>query len=106
MEAIRIYGLDRIKSVEVLPDKFELPKDFDAEQYFAHYYGIFHTDASPERIVLRAYDEHGDYLTSLPLHHSQRVLKTTEEYIEFDYYLVPTDDFIDTVSLSVSKKGY
>lgn len=34
------------------------------------------------------------YLRSLPLHHSQRQLKETDEYIEFDYYLVPTDDFV------------
>lgn len=93
-DRIRIYGLDRMMNVKVLDERFELPADFDAESYFDNYYGIYHPDAKPERIVIRAYDEHGDYLRSLPLHHSQRQLKETDEYIEFDYYLVPTDDFV------------
>lgn len=32
---IRLYGLDRIESVETTDETFKLPKDFNAEEYFS-----------------------------------------------------------------------
>lgn len=92
---IRIYGLDRIENLQITDEKFCLPKDFSAADYFSAYYGVV-TDSrlKPERIVIRAYREHIPYLKSLPLHHSQRLLEENGEYADFELYIVPTYDFI------------
>ena len=37
----RIYSLDRIKHLEVLAQTFQLDKDFDAEEFFHDYFGVF-----------------------------------------------------------------
>lgn len=34
-DEVKIYGLDRIEDVEITEDTYKLPKDFDAEGYFA-----------------------------------------------------------------------
>lgn len=92
---IRIYGLDRIEKMTITDEKFCLPKDFSAAEYFSSYYGVVTGyDLKPERIVIRAYRDHIPYLKSLPLHHSQRVLEDNGEYADFELFLAPTYDFV------------
>lgn len=94
-DQIRIYGLDRIDAAELTEETFKLPKDFSAEEYFSHNYGIaVGYDIKPERIVIRAYEKHIPYMKSLPLHHSQRLIEDNGEYADFEMYLAPTYDFI------------
>lgn len=92
---MRLYGLDRIEGVEETDETFEMPKGFVAAEYFAKYYGVV-TDKNieAERIVVRAYGEHKEYMKSLPLHHSQTLIADRGEYADFELYLAPTYDFI------------
>lgn len=92
---VRLYGLDRIESVEQTQDKFKLPKGFDADEYFSTAYGIvIGTGEKPEKIKLRANRDHKHYLNSLPMHHSQRMIEDCGEYADFELYLAPTYDFV------------
>lgn len=92
---LRLYSLDRIENIEVTDEKFKLPEDFSASDYFNNYYGIVIGDGTePTRIVLRANKDHKAYLKSLPLHHSQRLLEDYGEYADFEFYLAPTYDFV------------
>lgn len=94
-DTMRLYALDRIESVETTDSRFKLPKDFSADRYFSNYFGIVVDESiKPQRIVLRATPEHTPYLKSLPLHPSQRLIKETEDYADFDLYLAPTYDFV------------
>lgn len=94
-DTIRLYGLDRIESVEVTEQEYKLPKDFSAADYFANYFGIVTDDrVKPEGIIIRANKDHTPYLKSLPLHHSQRLIEDNGEYADFELYLAPTYDFI------------
>lgn len=94
-DTIRLYGLDRIESVEVTDQEYKMPKDFSASDYFSSYFGIVTDDkVKPERIVIRANKDHTPYLKSLPLHHSQRLIEDNGEYADFDLFLAPTYDFV------------
>lgn len=91
----RIYGLDRIGHIEITDETFRLPKDFSASEYFSDYYGIvIDKSISPQRIVIRAYDEHIPYMKSLPLHRSQRLLEENDGGADFELFLAPTYDFV------------
>lgn len=92
---IRLYGLDRVESMEMTNESFKLPENFNAEEYFSTAYGIvIGYDMKPERIVIRANEDHKHYLKSLPLHHSQRLIEDSGEYADFELYLSPTYDFV------------
>lgn len=95
-KGLRIYGLDRMEGVTVTEETFRLPKDFSAEEYFAPFFGIV-TDEhkKPERIIFRAYENQRDYLKSLPIHHSQRLISECEDYAEFEIYVAPTYDLVN-----------
>lgn len=94
-DEVKIYGLDRLENVKITEDAYKLPKDFDANDYFSSAYGIaIGYDVKPERIVIRANEDHKYYLNSLPLHHSQRMIEDCGEYADFELYLSPTYDFV------------
>ncbi len=94
-DTMRLYGLDRIESMEITDAEFLLPKDFSASDYFTNYFGIVTNESiKPERIVIRANKDHAPYLKSLPLHHSQRLVADNGDYADFELYLAPTYDFI------------
>ena len=90
---MKIYCLDRMKSVTALDERFKLPPDFDAESYFMPYFGIIVDSAiNPQLIRIRAYGNQKYYLRTLPLHESQDLIEETEEYADFDFYMSPTLD--------------
>ncbi len=92
---IRLYGLDRVETAETIEQTYKLPKNFDAAEYFSTAYSIvIGYDVRPEKIVVRAHEDHKHYLKSLPLHHSQRLIEDYDEYADFELYLSPTYDFI------------
>ena len=99
-----IFSLDRIESIELLQTKFVVDKNFDAEAYFNDCFGIM-VDGSltAERIVLRAYGLEPFYLRDLPIHHTQKEIKKTEKYTDYEFKLRPAEDFIEHL-LSLSTR--
>ena len=99
-----IFSLDRIEGIELLQTKFTVDKNFDAETYFNDCFGIM-VDGSlkAERIVLRAYGLEPYYLRDLPIHHTQKEIKKTEEYTDYELKLRPAEDFIEHL-LSLSTR--
>lgn len=92
---IRLYGLDRMENVEVTGERFTLPDDFDAKDYFSTFFGVVLDAKVPvQRIVLRAYEQHQNYMRTLPLHSSQKEIYTCEDYADFEVTLRPTYDWI------------
>lgn len=97
-QQFRTFSLDRIKHFEVLAKSFQLDKDFDAEEFFHDYFGVFRDEATlPQKVVIRAFKEERPYLRDLPLHHSQKETITTDEYSDFSYFISPTDDFLGEI---------
>ena len=89
-----IFSLDRIENVELQETRFEIKKDFDAAAFFDECFGVVVGDGSkPIRIILRAYGLEPHYMRDLPVHHSQREIRQTDEYTDFELYMRPTSDF-------------
>ena len=89
-----IYALDRMTGLTETNTVFTMDPDFDAESFFKRFFGVFiNEDIPSKRIVLRAYPPMTNYLRTLPLHHSQQEITTTNEYSDFEYFLVLSFDF-------------
>lgn len=69
---IKTYALDRMSEVVILPEDFEMPDDFSADDYFRDSFGIIFDEGEAKNIVLRVEARKAKYLRALPLHHSQR----------------------------------
>ena len=94
-DTMRLYALDRIKSLGTTEETFEMPTDFSPQEYFAEYFGVLTDSTVPmAHVVVRAHHWTPDYLRTLPLHQSQRELTSTPDYTDFSFDLRPTPDFI------------
>ncbi len=99
-DRMRIFSLDRVKNMCLSSKTFDYPKNFVPADYFHDVFGIVAgVERKVENIIIRTYAELPGYLRSLPMHHSQRVLKTNQEYTDFSLLLIPTFDFIQELLL-------
>ena len=93
-EALRIYALDRILSLDFTDVTFEYPADFDPQAYFDASFGIIvDEECEIEAIQIKVYNNQSQYLRALPLHHTQKEIAKTDDYSIFEYILRPTYDF-------------
>jgi len=89
---IKTFGLDRISQLEVTNTTFLQPSNYDAEKAFKHSFGIIN-DNRPQKIILSFTAEQGRYVKSLPLHHSQKEIVSTDSEYRIELYMQPTYDF-------------
>ena len=82
MEFIRTFGCDRIKSINTDENtKFTTSSEFDADKYFSHTVGITVFDNSPPvKVTLECDPILARYLTSQPLHRSQKITNQGDVY--------------------------
>lgn len=92
-ESIKTYALDRMESITLKEESFSFPKDFSAEEYLSEN-GIGQYENIPiVDVAIRAYGKQVELLRTLPLHPSQKEIKTEEGKSEFAYTLRPTTKF-------------
>ena len=92
--AIKSFGLDRISDLEISSRRFEYPKSFNAEEKFKHAFGIISGEEAPEKIRLWLTREQGNYIKSLPLHNSQKIVSETATELVLELFICPTHDFM------------
>ena len=93
-DQMRIYALDRITMLELTDKPFEMPEDFSPQAYFSEYFGVLTNDTPMAHVIVRAHKWMPNYLRTLPLHHSQRELTSTEDYTDFSFDIRPATDFL------------
>ena len=87
----KMYSLDRVVSLELMEKTFKRPKNFNAREYFAPFYGVFcGNDLKAELVRARFSEDAAPFVRSLPLHHSQKEI----EPCVFEWFVAPTLDFI------------
>lgn len=98
-DVIRNIALDRALEMSLTYTKYRVPEDFNAEQYYADTIGIFvNEELKPQRVVVRVFGKHVEYVRSLPLHHSQQEIKTEHgKYSDFQYRLCLTPELTTKV---------
>ena len=92
---VKSFGLDRIQNLHITNQKFDYPKNFNANDMFKYCFGIINPDDSkPEEIVLSFEPTQGKYIKSFPLHESQEVIEDNENEYRIKLKLHITHDFI------------
>ena len=94
-----LFSLDCMENLIEKDECFMIPKDFDAKEYYRNFIGIITGDGSkPETIQLKVSKIRSPHIGNLPLHHSQKLVeKCTDGSCIFEYYLCPTNDFVQQI---------
>jgi hypothetical protein len=99
-DKIRIYALDRIKTLNITGNIFKMPENFNPSSYFQDCYGIIYQgNMKAEKVQLRFDASQANYIRALPLHHSQQEVETNDEFAVFEYFIKPTFDFKQEILL-------
>ncbi|WP_269227498.1 helix-turn-helix transcriptional regulator [Flavobacterium eburneipallidum] len=90
----KTFGLERISDLEITRKKFDYPKDFNPDVKFKYSFGIITDGTKPEKIKLWLSHNQANYIKSLPLHHSQKVVSENETECIIELFMSPTYDFV------------
>lgn len=90
-KGLRVYGLDRVVSLEPTGKGFKMPKSFDIDELFATSFGIYLSDGRGQKVTFRTSLKEARYLHDLPLHSSQREESADEENVTFSIFVCPSD---------------
>lgn len=101
--ALRVYGLDRIKSIVDTEEIFKMPKKFDVDKLFEESFGIYLPEGKPAVLIeLKTDAREARYLEDLPIHPSQRLKsRDADGHCIYVIRVVPNDNLI----MEICKRG-
>ena len=100
--ALRVYGLDRVTSLEMTGKRFRMPADFDIDEVFATSFGIYLPEGKAKTITFKATAKEAHFLHDLPVHHSQKEVSRDEDSVTFEIFVCPNTDLI----MELCKRGH
>ncbi len=93
-ETPHIYALDRILNLSITDKQFEMPKNWNAAEYYNDYFGVIIYEQSKKEVIkLQFTARQAKYIRDLPLHASQKELEDNV----FEYRLCPGYEFIHEI---------
>ena len=88
-EMIRVYGLDRVKSLVLTGNTFRMPEDFDVDEIFATSCGIYLPDGPGKTVTFRTSIREAHFLRDLPIHKSQQEIASDSDSVTFSIFVCP-----------------
>ncbi|PJE46482.1 MAG: hypothetical protein CUR34_07545 [Sediminibacterium sp.] len=99
-----MFALDRIKDIANSDSEYIKVEGFDPDEFFKYSFGITQIhEAKPEKVVLQFTAFQAPFILNQPLHHSQKVLKQNDDFVEIEYHVYITTELIMTI-LSYGKQ--
>lgn len=94
MDGLRHLALDRFLDLQITSRKFEMPQNFDARAYYNNVVGVYVSEDLPVvDLKIRVYGVQMEYVRRLPLHKSQRPVRSRHgEFAEFSYHVCLTPE--------------
>lgn len=93
-ERIATFGLDRLSNPDISSENARIPVHFEADHYFKHSVGITVSGNFPEKVIFKASALAAKYISSDPIHHSQRLLEQNDSSSTFEIHVMLTEELI------------
>jgi predicted DNA-binding transcriptional regulator YafY len=92
---IKVFGLDRIAYFDITTKQFTDYLNFNVNKHFENCFGVIKPlHGKPEKIELSFDHFQGLFIKSLPLHHTQEILKDDDDELRISLKLYITHDFL------------
>jgi predicted DNA-binding transcriptional regulator YafY len=89
-EDIRIFALDRIKSLALTDETFEMPEGFTVEDFMQTSFGVFH--GKPQNVRVRFAAEVAGYISEKIWHKTQKIQPQKDGSLIFEARVAGTDE--------------
>ena len=91
-------GKSALADLHKMEETFEMPKDWNAEEYFDGCFGIIADQrVEPQNVKLKVSAGQANYIRDLKLHDSQEEIEKNDEYSIFSYMIRPEYDFMQEI---------
>lgn len=91
---MRVFGLDRVKNLEICAESFRIPKDFDIEELYATSFGIYLPEGPGRLVTFRTDETEARFLRDLPIHRSQKEEFSDGGFVTFSIFVCPNRNLI------------
>ena len=92
---VYFFGLDRMESCTMEPSLPYIDSEIDVQQYFQDIYGISKPrGAEPIDILYFVDKDEIGYVTTNPLHHSQKIVKTKEDGVVMSIHVIQNTEIL------------
>lgn len=89
---IRIFALDRIKILHQTKESFQIPENFDLDEFFGDSFGIF--QGEPTRVKIRFSQEVAGYIKEKIWHESQKLEPQEDGSLLFEAVVAGTQEIM------------
>ena len=94
-DTIKSFAFDRLSNLEITNQTFLYPANYSIEQSYRYCFGIESPNGKEPQDIILSFDPfQGNYIKTLPLHHTQEVLVDNEEEMKIKLKLCLTHDFL------------
>lgn len=93
-EGVRVYGLDRVKRMEVTGRQFRMKTGFDVDEIFATSFGIYLPGGKGQIIKFKVSENEAKFLRDLPIHRSQEEIGKEDGCVIFSIFVCPDKNLI------------
>jgi predicted DNA-binding transcriptional regulator YafY len=87
---IRIFALDRIQSLKLTEESFEMPQEFKVEEFMQTSFGVFH--GQPQNVRIRFAAEVAGYISEKTWHKTQKIEPQKDGSLIFEARVAGTDE--------------
>ena len=91
IKEIRVFAVDRIKMLALTDEKFEVPDDFDVEEFMGNSFGAFH--GKPEKVKVLFSADIAGYIKEKIWHKTQKLFDNPDGSVLFEANMACTSDF-------------
>jgi predicted DNA-binding transcriptional regulator YafY len=89
-EDIRIFALDRIRKLKLTQEPFELPEDFNVDDFMQSSFGVFR--GKPEKVRIWFAADVAGYISERTWHETQKIVPQNDGSIIFEAEVAGTDE--------------
>ena len=93
-EDLRVYGLDRVKKMDVTGRQFKMKAGFDVDEIFSTSFGIYLPNGKGQIIKFKVSEKEAKFLRDLPIHRSQEEVGKVGESVIFSIFVCPDKNLI------------
>jgi predicted DNA-binding transcriptional regulator YafY len=87
---VTTFALDRINKLKLSAEPFNSDVSFDHKKYFKYSFGITKPDEPPVKVTLLFTHKQGNYVKSLPIHVSQKIVSETKKGVRLIIEVIPS----------------
>ncbi len=95
-ESLITFALDRIIDVSITEESYN-EVSFDSKEYFKYSFGITVTDVKPIDVIISFDLEQRNYLKTLPIHASQKIIEDSTDNFVIQVSVKPTYEFFSKI---------